>query len=806
MKIKYIIIPVVFLALSVVFIPWLQPGVDAAPNHKAVFVIGQETYIADGVARAMDVAPFVHDGRSYVPARFLGNALGIPDKNITWDSATQSATLSLNGAALRLTAGSFSLYSGERELTMDVAPVLREGRMFLPAYWVANALGYEAKWDEAEQAVLIGPPGDLPEPPAGLDELPSVGTYENLISLLEKAQGRSSVQYRMKSLDAAAAPELGQAGVPAPSGTGAVDYSRTNVQVEGVDEADIVKTDGSYIYAVSGDRIVIAKAYPAEEMKVVSVLNFAEKEFSPLEMYVDERYLVVIGHACKYPEDPVFRPMVEGNVKKVSRMMPPYYRDMVRAVIYDISDKSNVSQVRELELDGTYVSSRKIGPAFYLVADKSIYYHPDKESEDLRPSCRDTAIGNELVKIDCSEIKCFPGFVVPNYLIVAGLNLDRPEDKANINTYLGSGENIYCSVKNLYVAVTDYGTGQAEIDLSSEEKPMDGEAQPGIWPRPRPAVNKTRVYRFAMNDGKLAYSGSGEVPGTILNQFSMDEHNGYFRIATTKGEIWRTDEHTSKNNVYILDGNLNITGKIEDIAPGEKIYSVRFMGDRAYMVTFKTVDPFYVIDLKDPRRPAILGALKIPGYSDYLHPYDENHIIGFGKDTVELGQKGGQADGSGSMAFYTGMKMAIFDVSDLNNPVEMFREIIGDRGTDSELLHNHKALLFSREKGLLAFPVRLMEVKDGSKVLETGFPQYGEFVFQGAYVYNMNLVDGFNLRGKITHLSDQDYLKAGYYWYYSAKNVERIIYINDTLYTISKKIIKANSLGDLREIKTIEIS
>lgn len=241
---------------------------------------------------------------------------------------------------------------------------------------------------------------------------------------------------------------------------------------------------------------------------------------------------------------------------------------------------------------------------------------------------------------------------------------------------------------------------------------------------------------------------------------------------------------------------MNICGEIEGIAKGEEIYSVRFMGDRGYMVTFKTVDPLFVIDLKDPTKPEILGALKIPGYSDYLHPYDENHIIGFGKDTIEV--SGG--------AYYMGMKIALFDVSDVNNPVQKFSEVIGDRGTDSELLTNHKALLFSKEKNLLAFPVTVAEIKDKDSVLnEWGVPEYGEFVFQGAYVYNIDLDKGFTLKGKITHISDEEYLKSGNYNFYSNKSVERIIYINDTLYTLSKGMYKANKLSDLSEINTLEI-
>ena len=216
------------------------------------------------------------------------------------------------------------------------------------------------------------------------------------------------------------------------------------------------------------------------------------------------------------------------------------------------------------------------------------------------------------------------------------------------------------------------------------------------------------------------------------------------------------------------------------------------------MVTFKKVDPLFVIDLKDPENPTILGALKIPGYSDYLHPYDENHIIGFGKDTIELSNedRGGIGD---TTAYYQGMKIALFDVTDVNNPKEKFKEIIGDRGTESELLNNHKALLFSKEKELMAFPVTVMEVKGGNNVVSGNTPAYGSFTFQGAYVYNINLEEGFKLRAKISHISEEEYKKSGDRWYRSNMNVERIIYVGDDIHTISKGMIKANSINDMKE-------
>jgi len=790
---KRFVILILLLALCVIFLPRIQPKVDAAVQHQATFLVNQEMYINDGQVKVMDAVPFIQDGRVYVPVRYLGSALGIPDGGISWDDVSQAVTFSVDGAAIRLTVGSRLMYIGEQEQLMDAVPLLEAGRVYVPARWLAEALGYEVRWDEVNRAVLLGPPGDLPEPLSESSDLPVVATYENLKCLLASARSVLQNQLRISASSGvrAAAPE--SAKMAADAAQPVTSYSRTNLQVEGVDEADIVKTDGSYIYQVNGERVIIAQAYPPGEMKIVGTLDFAEKNFTPEELYVDGKYLIVIGQTCRNRDNPIIMPMDETDSKKIMPEIypPPFRHDTVKAIIYDISGKTNINQVRELELDGRYVSSRKIGPSFYLVANRSIYYYPQREMEieDPKPSYRDTALGNEFVDIDYSSIKCFPGFVEPNYLIVAGINLDEPGEKADVNTFLGSGENIYASAKNMYIAVTSY---QYEVK----------EGKTGLLPVPW--VDKTRIYKFGLNKGRLTYAAAGEVPGTVLNQFSMDEYNGFFRVATTRGDVWRTDEHTSKNNVYVLDGGLKVVGKLEDITPGEKIYSVRFAGERGYMVTFKTVDPFFVLDLKDPGRPEILGALKIPGYSDYLHLYDENHIIGFGKDTIELGQKGGKSSETGSMAFYTGMKMAIFDVADVNNPVEMFREVIGDRGTDSELLHNHKALLFSKEKNLLAFPVTVMEVK-GDKIEGTGFPAYGEFVFQGAYVYNIDLANGFTLKGKITHLSGQDYKKAGSSWYDSDKNVKRILYINDVLYTLSEKYIKSSSLDNLAEIGTLEI-
>ncbi len=617
-------------------------------------------------------------------------------------------------------------------------------------------------------------------------QLPVVGSMEKLVGLLTEMQKRNSVSYRTEDLLVDKALTVG-----APQRSNAVmkdsgmakaeakskEYSDTNLQVKGVDESDVVKTDGRYIYQVNQDRVLVIDAYPAADMKLVSTISFDEKDFSPQEIYLDNSRLVVIGQF--YPSGPLESTKIQG---KTSILPIQLGSSTVKALVFDVSDKTQIKKVKEAEIAGDYISSRRIGANLYLVANQYIdyWYNDNTKNKPQLPAYRDSASADKFVNLQCQDIRYFPNSSEPNYLVLGSLNLDQPDKPIQVSAYLGSGQNIYCSDKNLYVSVM-------KIDRSAPVKP---------------ASQTTLIYKFALDQDKITFAGEGSVPGSILNQFAMDENDGNFRIATTTGEVWGSPENTSANNLYVLNDQMQVCGKIENIAPGERIYSVRFIGDRGYIVTFKKVDPLFVIDLKDPQTPKILGKLKIPGYSDYLHPYDENHIIGFGKDTVEATDYNASKV-PGGMAYYQGMKIALFDVTDVNHPIEEFKEVIGDRGTDSELLRNHKALLFSRDKNLLAFPVTVTEIKNKTA---NDVHQYGEFVFQGAYVFNIDLEKGFTLKGKITHLSDGDYQKAGDYWADNyPRNVERVLYIQDTLYTLSKDMIKANRLDNLEEVGNVTL-
>jgi uncharacterized secreted protein with C-terminal beta-propeller domain len=354
------------------------------------------------------------------------------------------------------------------------------------------------------------------------------------------------------------------------------------------------------------------------------------------------------------------------------------------------------------------------------------------------------------------------------------INTQNDSEEITSETFLMTpAQDLFVSLNNVYITYTNYWVG------------IRGWSDGATYQE----TEKTTIHKITIADGRIEYKSQGEVPGYVLNQFSMDEYQGYFRIATTTGGFW---DGVAQNRIYVLDEDLNIVGRLENLAPGEEIYSARFMGSRAYLVTFKKIDPLFVIDLSDPANPEVLGELEIPGYSDYLHPYDETHIIGVGKDTADMG----------SFAWYQGVKIALFDVSDPENPMEISKYVIGDRGTDSYALYDHRAFLFSRSKNLLVIPVQLAEIDEEDYPEGVPPDAYGEYVWQGAYVFDISLTDGLVLKGGITH--SEGGFQPEWYWYDSCF-VKRSLYINNVLYTISDNLVKMNDLNDLNEINEVEL-
>jgi len=617
------------------------------------------------------------------------------------------------------------------------------------AFVLGSLLG-GAMWNFVD---ITSPVSPLPQATAS-GTLKRFSSYEELKTFLNSAPTDFGMRFYMRGGGPKSLLSVAEVATAADS-SGSQDFSGTNIQVEGVDEADLVKTDGEYIYLALEGAVLIVKAYPPEEAEIVSRLELNQ---TVDDLYVNGDKLVVF----------LTTPVIYYWYPR-GQVVPPRAKPSTTIRVYDISDRASPALDRSVTVDGCYFSSRMIGNHVYAILDQPAYLN---DSEVDLPTIRS---GEAVVEVEASSIyysnhsDCYYAFTN-----IVAVNVQDPEEQPSHETFLlGAASELYVSPSHIYITTPWFQEDE----------------QPGsIW---------TMVYKVRVGEGEIAYAAEGSVPGWALNQFSMDEHGGYFRIATTNGHVSRGGS-SSTNNVYILNASLGVVGRLEGLAPGEEIYSARFMGGRCYLVTFRKVDPLFAIDLSDPEDPRVLGKLKIPGYSDYLHPYDETHLIGVGKETEEAEE--------GDFAWYQGVKISLFDVSDVSRPRELAKFEIGDRGTDSPVLRDHRAFLFSRAKSLLVIPVLVAEIDPEVYSGEVPPNAHGDYVYQGAYVFHLSPSDGIRLRGRVTHLEGtDDLLKSGYY-FESRRSVKRALYIDDVLYTISDGMIKMNSLVDLEEINRVTLS
>ena len=578
----------------------------------------------------------------------------------------------------------------------------------------------------------------------------------------------------------------------APAATGASGvtdvYSSTNIQVAGVDEADTVKTDGQYIYTLSttqnygyyyygtdsqdSNNVFILNADPQNAKIVSKIVLDNDSTPSGLFLSQDSSKLVVLSNKYQSYIAPS---------RGISFM--PYFSDVSTSInIYDISTKANPVLTRNFTVSGSYFNSRMIGNYVYAVTSQNAFVYdnavtvPAVYSEGKAYAASPTSI--YYADMNQSNSYSFTSFY--------GIDVSNDQQPPTNMTVLMSGAStMYVSQDNIYVAYPNWVNG----------------------------TDITAIYRVKIDGLQLTLEAQGAVPGNTINQYAMDEYKGNLRIATNLQNAFigipftgqSSTQSSQVNNLYVLNQNLSVVGRLEGLAPGENLHSVRFMGDRGYLVTFIRTDPLFVIDLSQPTNPTVLGELKIPGYSDYLHPYDETHLIGVGKEAV--------ASNQGDFAWYQGLKLSLFDVSNVNNPVQLSNFVIGDRGTDSPALTDPKAFLFDQGKNLLVIPVSLAIV-DNSTLAQFGQSKasaYGTTVWQGAYVFSLSLNGGFTLKGTITHIDSSQLNSQGQLTnsmdFYSTQNqwVTRSLFIGNTLYTISNSEVKLNSLTDLAEIGQINL-
>ena len=519
------------------------------------------------------------------------------------------------------------------------------------------------------------------------------------------------------------------------------EHSTTNIQVAGVDEADIVKTDGEYLYVVSGPNIFILKAYPRNQAELLSKIELNETHGA--QIYVNENKLAVLGNS--YP----FLPYAYPEAQEKLWIGPYVYTEEMFVKVYDITNRTKPVLARTVTLNGTLSGSRMIGDYVYAVVNQPAT-QPNGNETDIDIILPKIA-GDYVEEVQPAEIRYVDAPDVFYYFTtIVAVNVINDVQKPTYEPFLtGQTSNMYVSLNNMYLVVPNTNVWILRAN--------------GAEPK-----EETLIYRVKLDKEKMVAEAEGAVSGYVLNQFSMDEYNRFFRIATTK---WTSEG--SINNLFILNMSLSVVGKLENLAPGERIYSARFMGDRCYLVTFRQIDPFFVIDLSNSTEPTVLGFLKIPGFSGYLHPYDEDHIIGIGKQDNNV-------------------KLSLFDVTNVTAPTERAKYIVQADWSDSTVLSDHTAFLFDKPKQLLALPISLNWFMIRDEYYSKGF-------WQGAYIFDVSLELGFTLEGNVTHQNVADEFESGL-------EVKRILYIDNILYTISDKKIKMNDLESLELLNEIKLS
>lgn len=561
------------------------------------------------------------------------------------------------------------------------------------------------------------------------------------------------------------------------------DYSTTNIQVENVDEADITKTDGDYIYSISGNDVIITNVMNPEDIKIEATINSNDKSV-PEEFILYKNKLVVISTK---------------NSNASSYSVYNYNSNTV-VKIYNIETKSKPSLVKSYELYEPYYTSRCINNKLYVIASGNLR----KEDDVIVRTYKED---NNEQKIALENIKFLKDVRTKKQTIISVVDLDNAKSNIDVSSYLIDISNAYVSENSIYLLDQKYNFDDSVPPISKlfGLKGIIGAFTYDDYSRS--SGYKTEIYKFNISrDGNVNYHAKSKIDGKAINQYSLDEQNGHLRVALYD---------YGGSRVAIFDESLKQIGVSDYVAKGETMYSSRFMGDKAYFVTYETTDPLFVIDLSNETSPKVLGELHIPGYSTYLHPYDENHLIGIGMETEEVIDKNSSGKVISSTSKITGMKMALFDVTDVSSPVQISQTVIGDKRTTSAILTNPKALLFSKQKQLIAIPVNnysqdfeVNSSSDSYSSIVNSYTSYSKsYVSEGYLVYNINLQDGFNLKGVITHETTQKNKNnsSSSYPYSNSPKLLRGIYIDNNLYTVSQTAVKVNNLDTLELVDELKI-
>ena len=462
--------------------------------------------------------------------------------------------------------------------------------------------------------------------------------------------------------DSAASQESSSAAATGTSGKSG-SYSDTNVRTEGVGEADIVKTDGENIYLVNGETVEIVDI-ASDEMEHLAQIEM-EEDCYVTELYAADERLLILYTREEYDDG---KTGYDGT-----------YRQYTCTDVYDISDPADPEKISTLSQSGYYNTMRVKDGYAYVLSDYSLPYDISRPE----PRTYIPEVQGEIMPV--SDIYMPQREMGNDYTVITAFSLDDPKEKTDSKAVFGTAGECYVSTENIYVTESYYNNNDAN-------------------------VTQTSIRRIAYEDGVLTGTAQTRVDGILNDSFSIDEYDGYLRLVTTVTSVNGTEgsfltaladmfggEETATevrsvdtNSLYILDEDLNVTGEIRDLAPDERVYSARLMGDIGYFVTFRETDPLFSADLSDPYNPKIIGELKIPGFSEYLHPYGDGKLLGIGMDVDE------------ETVATEGVKLSMFDISDPSDVKEENKYIMKDMyGTDAG--YDYKAVFADVEKNLFGF-------------------------------------------------------------------------------------------------------
>ena len=550
---------------------------------------------------------------------------------------------------------------------------------------------------------LRAQPTETPAQPAADGTAPyPAGDYGVLLSRLRETRDSRNGMVWNSPADMAVAEAMPQptaapvvkATADAPAGSmepDSADFSGTNVQVAGVDEGDIVKTDGKYLYVLRDQTELLILEAAGAESRVLSRTGLYQSETQgddadyssmvrmPTELMLSGHILAVLSSYGSWHD-----------YKNAAGEYCYDSEERVEIDFYDVSDPAHPVKTASLGQDGYLRASRLLGDTLYLVSSWSTWDWDDTRPETYIPRLYKAGQGT-LMPADC--IYVCPEDAGTDYLTVAAYDLQSGVCLGS-QSLLGAGDTVYMSRDRLYVAGSQQHTDESAARRESVYTVKD-------------YVNysETVLHSFALEGGAPVLSASGSVPGTLESQFSMDAYGGYLRLVTTVDRSsysvyedeamsfsnYRWDEagESRSNALYVLDAGLHTVGSVADLAPGERVYSARFDGDTAYFCTFRETDPLFAVDLSQPTAPKVLSTLKISGFSEYLHGWDEGLLFGLGREADET-------DGRAEE-----MKLVMFDTGDKTD-VTAAHTLLLDCDY-SEALYDHKAVFISPERNIIGF-------------------------------------------------------------------------------------------------------